>query len=54
MYQVIDEFRVLRIADQAIIPVSMENMDYVRYLEWLAEGDTPEPMGHDVPPAGDS
>jgi hypothetical protein len=33
---------VKRIADNTYIPFDPANMDYVKYLEWLAEGNTPE------------
>ena len=29
--------------DKAFIPVNEENTDYQYYLEWIAEGNTPEP-----------
>ena len=34
---------VLRIEDSAAIPFDTQNVDYVAYLAWLAEGNTPLP-----------
>ena len=34
---------IKRIADNAFIPFDPANTDYVAYLKWLEEGNTPEP-----------
>jgi len=34
---------IKRISDQAIIPFDPANIDYQEYLEWVAEGNTPDP-----------
>jgi hypothetical protein len=34
---------VLRLSDNANIPMSENNRDYQEYLEWVAAGNTPEP-----------
>jgi hypothetical protein len=38
----INEKLILRISDNANIPFDEANTDYQEYLEWLAEGNTPE------------
>ena len=34
---------IIRTSDGATIPFAPDNTDYQKYLEWVAEGNTPEP-----------
>ena len=34
---------IIRLDDKAQIPFDPDNTDYQEYLEWLAEGNEPEP-----------
>ena len=40
---------IKRLSDNAFIPFDQQNVDYVAYLAWLAEGNVPTPA--DEPPA---
>lgn len=49
MYKVLlGETHILRLADNAGIPIDNKNKDYQDYLEWLSDGNTPEPV--ELPP----
>ena len=39
---------VIRLEDKAFIPFDETNTDYQEYLEWKAEGNTPEPVDEDT------
>jgi len=56
MYKILDNDEtglprnvVLRVNDNTFIPFDPDNVDYVAYLAWLAEGN--EPLPADEPPA---
>ena len=42
-YKLTNSNSVVRISDNACIPFAEGNRDYREYLDWLAEGNEPEP-----------
>lgn len=45
---------ILRISDNAFIPTDGGNRDYQEYLQWIEEGNTPEPYIPPPPPVPQS
>jgi hypothetical protein len=43
-YQLTQGDTILRLADNAFIPLDPANTDYQAYLAWLDEGNTPLPL----------
>ena len=50
MYKLTDTTTIIRIADKSSIPNDPANTDYANYLEWLEEGNKPEPADKPIPP----
>ena len=49
-YQLTSGDTILRLSDNAYIPQAPGNRDYREYLDWLAEGNSPEPADPLPPP----
>ena len=52
MYRLTPYNNVQRISDNAFIPFDPDNTDFQEYLQWLAEGNEPEPA--DATPVADT
>lgn len=48
MYKLTDSNNVIRISDGACIPIAEGNRDYQEYLQWVADGNTPQPAHTDT------
>jgi hypothetical protein len=44
MYKLTSNTSITRLSDNASIPNDPANRDYAEYLDWLVEGNTPEPV----------
>ena len=50
MYQLTQGDSILRLSDNAFIPLDPANTDYAAYLAWVEAGNTPEPAPIPEPP----
>jgi hypothetical protein len=41
MYKLTDSDNVIRLVDNGTVPI--DNIEYEKYLTWVADGNTPEP-----------
>lgn len=53
MYKLLRQGGVLRLIDNACIPPTTDNADWLAYLAWLAQGNTPLPADPLPPPTQD-
>jgi hypothetical protein len=49
-YQLTTGDTILRLTDGAFIPPDPANTDYATYLQWVEQGNTPEPAPEPVAP----
>ena len=49
-YQLTTGDTILRLADNAFIPLDPANTDYQAFLAWVEQGNTPEPAPIPEPP----
>lgn len=43
MYKINNPYTIIRVNDTAVIPLDPSNIDYKEYLQWVSEGNIPEP-----------
>lgn len=50
MYRLTSTTSIVRLSDGASIPADPANTDYSKYLDWLVNGNTPQPPEPPTPP----